>query len=191
MGQPAPNYPFMQVVGPSEVQAAAPDIFAPQTLWSGYLIAKPLRIRSFSGQYSKAHYLPDLLRCIAIGCDLGVLSQIDAHAILYHQTLYPGGIELGFYPVATFLKIAGAFEKIALAFLQDLPVEKRTLPPESFRPKCLAHQHMTRPLSFCSERITSYLLEKEIKSKFGGTVPTEMIGRMHTVSDEEHYIRGV
>jgi hypothetical protein len=188
MGVPAPNYRGMRLVTETEIEQKSDIIFNPKLLTDKFLICQPFKIRHLAKQYRSSHYLPDLLRFIAIGCELGILSQDDAEFILQDDHLFPGGIELGFYPADVFLKVAGEIAEISQAFMDELPMEKRTQAPEKFRPKTNHWQNMTRPIAFCSERVSSFLLEKEIKLRFRGRVPRRLFGTMYTVTDQGKYI---
>ena len=107
------------------------------------------------------------------------MTQAEALLFFNSGTFIPGGIELGTYPtdwwLDTFVRlVAPSFEfaKRYQPFQAEDPVQKRAI-------------------SFCQERLGSYLLIKRITELYGNTVPGSLFGDMATVSDDGVYKSGV
>ncbi|GAB3364331.1 MULTISPECIES: hypothetical protein [Giesbergeria] len=133
-----------------------------------FCIANPRNIGNTFQQYIHVHQAPDFLRYLAIAVEHGVITPDECFQLINHPTIIPGGIEVGTLPINIFLAIAEQLEVVCLQFL------------EHHRPVKLDAYHR-RALAFCNERLGSYLLQKVLLEIFGPTIPSEVIGYMHTV----------
>lgn len=188
-GHPSQNYPNMHIVDQTELPKNLDEIFPSLPQGQEFLVARPIPLNVLLYQYQNNHYLPDFLRFMAIACEIGVISPREAAYLLLHRKLIPGGCELGITPVKFFLNVADKLKAISYKFLDELPENRRLLSPTEFRPKENAGQNMTRPLAYCAERFTSFLLEKHILGLYGGSLPEHLFGTIHTIgSSDRQYV---
>lgn len=173
LGKPAIGYPAMQLVLPSELNGIGDIIVdnisrCPQ----GFMLTKPMELQNLFYHYAVGHKPADLLRYVAIALNTGILQPAELLDFLNRPIIIPGGAQFGLYPIDVFLSISKQLEAISLEFLRlhapsDLSVYQR------------------RAVSFCNERMGSYLLEKQIRQNFNGELPNEFFGFMHTIIDNE------
>jgi hypothetical protein len=183
------TYPGMHIVAPTELPKKLDEIFPSLPENQEFLVARPIPLDLLLRQYQVNHYLPDFLRFIAIACENGVISPRDATKLLLHRRLIPGGSELGIMPVKFFLSMTDKLNEISYRFLDELPENRRILSPTEFRPKENVGQSMTRPLAYCAERFTSFLLEKHLHDLYGGSLPEYLFGTIHTIgSSDRQYV---
>lgn len=136
-----------------------------------FLLTKSLYFNEgIYGQYSIYCNAPDILRYTAIAIEMGVISWQEGGEFLSDKVLIPGGIELGIYPVAIFLKIIDKLSAISLEFLRR------------HQPVCV-DLYQRRAVSFCSERLGSYLLRKELVQIYGPQIPSDLFGYIYTVAE--------
>ena len=165
-GISAKNYPGLQIINENNQIPMYEEWFTKPEKY--FLISQPIQIGSTLWQYSKAHQAPDLLRYLAIAVELEFITTQECQDLINHPVLIPGGIEFGTFPINIYLTLTEQLETICLSFL------------ENHRPvKLDAYQR--RALSFCNERLGSYLLQKLLHEIFGGTIPQEVIGHVHNI----------
>lgn len=167
IGENSFSYPSMRLVrSTSEIKQ---EYTLPQH--EEFLIATPINFHNgYLGQYCQVHNVEDFLRYSAIALELGVISDQKELPLFFDcNTFIPGGFELGVFPLHTFIKATEEIEKISLAFC-----EKHR--PASF------DKYQKRALSFCNERMGSYLLIKEILKKYND-IPESIIGYLVTIEE--------
>ncbi len=173
MGTEAKNYPGLYLV--ARADAAALDLDAIHAeVTTPYLLPQPLALGNLYAQYANCHRGTDLLRYTAIATELGVISEQETLAFFNSTHMIPGGIEFGIYPVPVFLEILEKVSAVAMAFLQQ------------HRPVCLDAEQR-RAVSFCNERLGSYLLTKRLEQDYQHAIPTNIFGYMHNVVDGQLY----
>lgn len=133
-----------------------------------FCITKPRNIGNTFQQYAHNHQAPDFLRYLATAVELEVITAHECLELVNNPMIIPGGIEFGTFPINIFLTLMEQLEAVCLHFL------------ERHRPIKLDAYHR-RALSFCNERLGSYLLEKVLYEIFDNTIPEDVIGYMHTV----------
>ena len=185
-GVPAPSYPVMDVVKPSQVTppllARAVDPGDAELLVTKpILFGKPKRALDMLAQYQSAHPIEDFLRFTAEAVDVGALSRDEVSAFLHETLFVPGGVELGVYPAAFWLQSIEAVEATVRACVQKLPARR--------------DGYQTRAWSFCAERLGSYLLLKAFrppptKRLFSSQTdkspfPEKYVGQLNLISDTE------
>ena len=173
LGAPSDNYPGMYML--PEATARDIDVYdLQQGISTPFLIANPINVGNTYLQYCESHQGQDLLRYIAIAIDRGHIDKTEASAFMNSSLLIPGGIEFGLYPIAVFLDIATKLQGICLEFL------KASIPTNRNR-------YQRRALSFCNERLGSYLLMKVFSQLGADNIPKEWFGHIETVSNETRY----
>lgn len=133
-----------------------------------FCIVNPRNIGSIFQQYSHIHQAPDFLRYLATAVELEVITPQECFELINCPIIIPGGIEFGTFPINVYLTLTEQLEAVCLHFL------------ERHRPVML-DAYQRRALSFCNERLGSYLLQKVLHEIFDDTIPEGVIGYMHTV----------
>lgn len=165
-GSTTESYPTMRFINDKAQIPSYADWFTEPTKY--FCISTPIDIVSTLGQYATAHQAPDFLRYLAVAVELEVITGQECLELINHPVIIPGGIEIGTFPVNIYLEITKHLEDVCMHFL------------ERHRPvKLDAYQR--RALAFCNERLSSYLLQKVLHDIFGGIIPQDIIGYMHTV----------
>ena len=148
----APSYRTMDLVNMSVLQH---DILARAMLPRNeeFLICHPFSFFSFRKkrkgylkQYSKSHDAKDLLRFISIAVELGIIDKFEIEPFFQEEVLIPGGIELGVFPAEFWIQGITAMETVTRECIRN-----NSVTPDYFQ---------ARALSFCCERLGSYMLLK-------------------------------
>lgn len=174
-GRPSPNYTGMRLLTPDEAAASDP---AGELQAGRDLAVRPLPMGAMVKQYQKHHNLIDLLRYVSVAIEIGVLTQAQAMAFLEGAHLIPGGIELGTYETKAWLKDFDAMFRVAMAFI------------ERYEPYDPGDAYQSRAVSFCQERLGSFLLLNRLRLAHPNGLPASLFGTMHTVTTEAAYRGG-
>jgi hypothetical protein len=149
---------------------------------SNYLISQAYEIyyfdtiqRTVLSQYQAAHHIEDLLRFTADAIACGEISELDANLFLHMNKFIIGGMGLGVFPAANFIKHMEKLEKI-VSFHYVNKWKKRS------------DSYQYRNLGFCMERMSSYLLLKELSDL--SIKWKSVLGNMVIISNENVYQRG-
>jgi hypothetical protein len=149
---------------------------------SNYLISQAYEIyyfdtiqRTVLSQYQAAHHIEDLLRFTADAIACGEISELDANLFLHMNKFIIGGMGLGVFPAANFIKHIEKLEKI-VSFHYVNKWKKRS------------DSYQYRNLGFCMERMSSYLLFNELSEL--GIKWKSVLGNMVIISNENVYQRG-
>lgn len=176
IGVNAKNYPGMYLVSPSE--SSQLDLHAIQdAVVTPYLLPQLFELESLYQQYGAAHHISDLLRYVAVAVDLDIISWTESFEFINLMYHIPGGIEFGIYPIGFFMDTISSLRAVSMRFLHAHK-------PTSMTP------YQRRAVSFCNERLGSYLLQKELVKIYGDEIPNELFGYMHTIEDRDIYIGG-
>jgi hypothetical protein len=122
------------------------------------------------------HHIEDLLRFTADAIACGEISELDANLFLHMNKGIYGGMGLGVFPAANFIKHMEKLEKI-LNFHYANKWKKRS------------DSYQYRNLGFCLEKMSSYLLFKELSEL--GIKWKSVLGNMLIISDDNIYHRGI
>ena len=170
IGTSAKNYPGLYLVNQSDLVN-----FDLLTIHSAvvtpYLLPQPLQINNLYLQYAACHGISDLLRYTALAIDLNVISSSESHDFLNSTHMIPGGIEFGIYPVVVFMNLIKKIQTVSMAFLK------------THNPSVLK-TNQRRAVSFCNERLGSFLLTKHLQHEFNNKIPNELFGYMHAVTED-------
>ena len=125
--------------------------------------------------YSHNHCIEDILRFTIDAINSEELTRKDADDFLNNQRLITGSMSLGVYPTEMFIKMYEKVEKIVLYHYAHGWVKNND--PYNYRNLC-----------FCTERILSYLLLKELNTRNIG-IPNNN-SYLITITEEEKFTRG-
>jgi hypothetical protein len=148
----AKSYPTMDLVGRSTLQS---DVLTQAMLPRNekFLVCRPFSFFSawkkktgYLKQYSKAHDTKDLLRFTSIAVELGIIDKFEVEPFFQEEVFVPGGIELGIFPAEFWIKGITAMEIVVRECMRN-----NSIMPTYFQ---------ARALSFCCERLGSYILLK-------------------------------
>jgi hypothetical protein len=147
-----------------------------------YLISQAYEIHYFDtiqrtvlSQYKTAHHIEDLLRFTADAIACEEISELDANLFLHMNKFIIGGVGLGVFPTVNFIKHMEKLEKI-VSFHYTNKWKKRS------------DSYQYRNLGFCLERMSSYLLFKELSEL--GIKWKSVLGHMVIISNDNVYRRG-
>lgn len=121
-----------------------------------FLVSPPRRFGGLTGssgllrQYHKSHLVQDFLHFTGEAIELGILERDEVQDFFEEKIFIPGGIELGVYDADFWLKTISSIEQVLLACI------KRQYPMRA--------GYQARALSFCAERLGSYLLLKHFRA---------------------------
>lgn len=101
-------------------------------------------------QYKDVHHVEDFLRFTAAAVELGVLDKQDVHPLFSEKIFFPGGIELGFYPVDFWVKGVTDLETVVRFCVQRYPIPRQGAQARSW--------------AFCMERFGSFMLLKHFRA---------------------------
>jgi hypothetical protein len=158
-GVPMPKYKSMDAVFKGALHGQA---FA-EAMWPGdedFLVGTPMVFsqlpwyrKGYLKNYSRTHNVEDFLRFTAQAVEMGVLQRDEVLDFYREDVFIPGGIELGVYPVAFWLRGIEQIERIVQACIARYPVREAG--------------YQSRAWAFCAERLGSYLLLKEFRARAG------------------------
>jgi hypothetical protein len=138
-----------------------------------FLVSHPLNfndwgIANIMQQFQQDHHFEDLLRFLAEALSEKMLEPEDVYALLSQNILIPGGAELGVYPVYFYLNTIDRLERIVAAYLK--------------RFRIIRDGYQLRSISFCCERVGSYLLLKHLNTIHPDGIPASYFGNINLVN---------
>lgn len=182
VGTRSDNFPYMRML-PRPVSARQmAEIFA--SYQSTTLVAHPFFMADgLLSNHASNHHVSDFLLLTYISVKVGVLKESEVIAFFNTKLFIPGGVEFGIFPCALFV---GIMERVRLVLDDFLKAHK---------PANTQNAYQRRGLSFFTERLTNYLLIKELgwptlaEGHNGGPIPlpAENIGYMCTISENGAY----
>ena len=116
-----------------------------------YCFPQPVVIGEIARQYAAGHLIEDFLRFSALAVEIGVLPRSEVADFFNYPILIPGGIELGRFPVPVYLDIVSRMRMVCEAFMTR------------HHPAAQEHAYQGRALSFCCERLGSWLLIRHLE----------------------------
>lgn len=168
LGQPANNQPWTRVVNLE--QAATFDALTLTTSRAhGFLISSIAQFPTVLLQYAMSHHARDLLRFLSDAVDANVIDNADATSCLLIDGMIPAPAN-GTFPIEIFLRIMETLERSAIAYLESGYVPRT--------------EYQRRALGFCLERLNSFLLIKELRTRQIDL--QSVVGQQITISDSSH-----
>jgi len=131
-----------------------------------FLVIRPVLFEGGMGkQYAEEHHGVDFQDYLAVAYQLGILDAAALKELPLESMFIPGGCELGFYPTEW---IIPALEKLALAGKEFI---------KRYADRIATYDnYQVRAVGFLAERLGSYLLLRELQSRFPDRLPAELIG---------------
>jgi hypothetical protein len=170
VGVSAENYPVMDVISKTRIGSLPlGEIMSPL---GPLLIGRPARFDAGSGtydylhQFAGAHFVEDLLRFTAEAVELGVLPGNQVHPFFSENIFFPGGAELGIFPIDFWISAVDAIEKVTRAVR------------EISRPR-------PRPWGFCIERLGSWMLLQYLRTETWGSDWNLIGGHLNLITQDE------
>ena len=154
LGTLSPSYHGMVLVDGSVERR--PDFSeAMRAVRNEYCFAQPVVIGEIVRQYAAGHLIEDFLRFSALAVEIGVLPRSEVADFFTYPLLIPGGIEFGRFPVPVYLEIVGQMRRVCDEFMAR------------HRAAALDHPYQGRAISFCCERLSSWLLIRHLENATG------------------------
>lgn len=182
IGEPATNYPFMRMLGLPFGKDQVSELFASYA--TDLLMPHPfIMSEGILAQYAACHHVADFLLLTRIAIDRQVLHESEITTFFGTGIFIPGGVEFGVFPCHLYIGILELLRPVVDEFLtRHAPFEPH-------------HEYQRRALSFFAERLTSYLLLKELGWPVSGVnpdgtaceLPAQNIGYMCTLSENRQY----
>jgi hypothetical protein len=176
-GNPSPDYLKMYTL--TEEMAKTLRVSDSERTPENFLLCPPVPLGNLYQQYVWGHKIPDLLRYVAIAVELGVLTPEESFAFFHSQHLISGGIELGSFPAQWWISACRHIDQVTLEFAAK------------HEPSQADDPYQKRAAAFCQERLGSYVLIKELMTRYGGEIPVSLFGTMHNVAPDGVYRAGV
>lgn len=148
-GTVAPSYKVMDLIADAALSTARLAA-AMRPDGREFMVSRPFTLSNwrkrddYLAQYSRVHHAQDLLRFTAEAVEQGVLDKAEVHDFLGADWIVPGGIDLGVYPAAFWLRSVTAIENITRVCVQRYPQHREG--------------YDARAWAFCAERLGGYLL---------------------------------
>ena len=175
IGVPAKNFPGMTICEAGPLNDSLPGICWP--ISGNFLLPRPTKVGSVLSQFASFHPVEDLLRYVAVALEHGVLSGREVSAFMNSSRIFPGGLEFGIFPPGFLFGMLKEVCGVAERYL-----EKDARQREGYN---------ARAISFCGERLGSYLLMRKLYKTFGAQPPKDIFGYMVTVGPGDMYVPGV
>jgi len=189
----AKSYSSMDLVSPSVLTRSVLDeAMRPPSDWllsPAFDLSSWRKSSDYLTQYGRAHQIEDLLRFTAEAVEQEVLDKAEAVAFLAEDMLLPGGIELGVFPAPFWIANVTALESVVRVCVRRFPLSHRG--------------YDARAWAFCSERLGSYLVLRQLRSLSGfewrvrawrAATPKHwsrrFVGRLNLITSADDYVIG-
>jgi hypothetical protein len=177
IGRESIKHPWYRQVSPAAASLLSVEEVRPRDGFD-FLIGRPVQLPlGVIRQYAQAHHPIDLFEYLSIAVQTGVMTPIEVREFSLSTVLIPGGCELGIYPTAWLSPTLRKLEVLGRRFITRC--EERIRSYDSYQ---------VRAVGFLAERVGSYLLLKELQSRYPQGVPPGVIGCLCAiVPDGEEY----
>lgn len=175
IGVKSTNQPWANVVSKKEIKnLEITDSFIP-LLNNNYLIGSIVEFDSILSNYSRHHYVRDLLRFVSVLVDDEILTNNEAEEFLKQKVLIPAP-SCGTFPTRDLLEIIEKVELAAFSFWKN-----------GF--KIYNDSYQCRTLGFLLERLNSYFLINKILTK--GLDINKILGHTTIISESTIIKHGI
>ena len=185
IGVPATNYQVMDLLPSARVRTAElEDLMHPAG--HEFLISLPGQFRvgdnnfDYLYQYKDVHHVEDLLRFTAAAVEVGALHKNEVHPFLGEKVFFCGGIELGIFPAAFWVRNMTALEATVRECVRAFPQRREGAQARSW--------------AFCMERLGSWMLLRHLRQhQVGNDLLKNHVGFLNLVTEAEgqQYTPGV
>lgn len=130
----------------------------------------------YLSHYAVSHHAEDLLRYAAAATELGVFGRSEAELFFNEKTFFMGGIEMGVFPADFWLRTVEQIEAVTWYCVQHYETRREG--------------YQSRAWAFCAERLGSYLLLRELRSRYGDPGYMRFFGQLNllTRGDQTKYV---
>ncbi len=150
IGQMSQSYHGMVMV-PGDTERR-PDVSeAMAEVQDDYCFPYPVVLGEIFRQYANVHMAEDFLRFAICAVELDVLTRKELPDFFSYPIMIPGGVEFGRFPVAVYLDIVTKMRAVCELFIQR------------HEPAAMGHPYQGRGISFCCERLSSWLLIRHLE----------------------------
>jgi len=165
IGEPSARMPFYQEISIDEAKSVPREEIEPRPDFE-FLIGFPIAFeRGVVAHYIDAHLAIDLFEYVSMAVEMGILTVDGAQEFAVEKYFIPGGCELGVYPTTWVRPILETLESLGRRFVTRNAVRLETY--DSFQ---------VRAVGFLAERLGSFLLLSELRSRFPGGIPQQLCG---------------
>ena len=174
VGVSAQNYQVMDVVSKANtVTLPLDDLMSAEKM--PLMIGRPANLdgsgkADYLSQYAGSHLVEDFLRFTAEAVELGVLPRNAVHSFFSEKIFFPGGIELGVFPVDFWIPAVTAMEKVARACVERFAAREA---PQN------------RAWAFCIERLGSWMLLEYLRTEVWGNDWSLIGGHLNLITEDE------
>ncbi len=171
MGEPSPLLQFYHEISTVEAKGIPRQEVEPRPGFE-FLIGFPLRFeRGVLDHYIQAHRGIDIFEYVSMAVDMGLLTLDEAQAFAMEKIFIPGGCELGVYPTAWHRPTLERLENLGRQFVTRCAPRLRSY--DNFQ---------VRAVGFLAERLGSFWLLSELRSRFPAGFPQELCGYLCAIS---------
>jgi len=165
MGREAAKYPvYREISVPAALQLSVEEVRPRDD--HDFLIGPPLKFpQGVVQQYAQMHHAIDLFDYLSIAVQIGVLTPHEVQEFTLDTHFIPGGCELGIYPTAWLYATLRKLEAIGREFVSRCAGRLRTY-----------DSYQVRAIGFLAERLGSYFLLKELKTRYPQGIPRGLFG---------------
>ena len=167
MGREAAKYPVYREISVAAAMGLSVEDVSPQE-GNEFLIGAPIQFpQGVILQYAQMHHAIDLFEYLSIAVQIGVMTPNDVREFSLNTTFIPGGCELGIYPTAWLHATLKKLEALGREFVIRCEDRIRTY-----------DRYQVRAVGFLAERLGSYYLLNELRSRYPQGIPRSLIGAL-------------
>lgn len=175
IGKASQTYEGMRELTFSEAFSFGSELVNSESAFKNeFLVASPYvfppNAPTILDQYSIAHHKNDIIDYVNIAVKYGFIDGKSAVDFLDSRCIIPGGCELGIFPKNWLIDTLSKLEILGREFLRLYG--SRITEYDSYQIRCIG---------FLSERLGSFLLQKELSKRFNGKTPPSVYGHMTTI----------
>lgn len=170
MGTPSALVPFWHEISIDDAKRIPRREIEPRPGFE-FLIGLPLTFHcGVVDHYIDAHRGIDLFEYVSMAVELEILTLDQAQEFAKEKIFIPGGCELGVYPTAWVRPVLEKLELLGREFVTRCAPRLRTY-----------DNYQARAVGFLAERLGSFLLLSELRTRFPAGVPRELCGFLSVI----------
>jgi len=165
IGEPSPALDFYHEVSTDEAKFIPREEIEPRPGFE-FLVGFPLKFNcGVVEHYIDSHRAIDLFEYTSMAVEMGILTLEGAQAFAQEKFFIPGGCELGVYPTIWVRPMLDRLESLGRKFVTRYAARIETY-----------DKFQVRAVGFLAERLGSFLLLSELRSRFPGGLPQQLCG---------------